>query len=86
VIRAAHRNEPSKAAPHLPDDARLPPRRFLRLSEVCELVGLSRSSIYQLRSECRFPESVKVGVRSVRWRMADVLAWQARVEKRSRSV
>src|SRR6266853_4978615 len=50
----------------------------LRSAEVSQLVGLSRSSIYQLKSERRFPESVEVGSRSVRLRMADVLAWRHR--------
>jgi prophage regulatory protein len=51
-------------------------RRLLRLSEVCSLIGLSRAAIYQMKTEGRFPAPVKVGVRAVRWRMADIVAWQ----------
>ena len=80
------RYEASKAEAPVPGSATLTLHRLLRLPEVRQLVGLSRSSIYQLKSERRFPQSVRVGLRSVWWRMADVLAWQAQVEKRDRTV
>ena len=51
-------------------------RRFLRLSDVESLVGLSRSTIYWLIAERRFPAQIRVGPRAVRWRAADILAWQ----------
>ncbi len=74
-----------KAEGQMPAGGALTPPRLLRLSEVCQLVGLSRSSIYQLKSQRRFSESLRVGLRNVRWRMVDVLAWQAGVEARGRS-
>src|SRR3984885_5951261 len=54
-------------------------RRLLRLSDVESLVGLSRSMIYRLISERRFPAQTRVGLRAVRWRAADILAWQDQV-------
>ena len=51
-------------------------RRLLRLAEVESLVGLSRSMIYRLMGERRFPAPTHVGSRAVRWRAADILAWQ----------
>jgi prophage regulatory protein len=51
-------------------------RRLLRLSDVKSLVGLSRSTIYHLISERRFPAQTRVGPRAVRWRATDILAWQ----------
>ena len=54
-------------------------RRLLRLSDVESLVALSRSMIYQLISERRFPAQTRVGPRAVRWRAADIFAWQDQV-------
>ena len=48
---------------------------LLRLSDVCELVSLSRSSIYAAVAIGRFPRPVKVGTRSVRWRIEEVRSW-----------
>ncbi len=49
--------------------------RYLRLSEVTNITGLSRSSIYNMMTENRFPLALRLGVRSVRWREADVVTW-----------
>jgi prophage regulatory protein len=57
-------------------DAELTARRLLRLPEVCKLAGLCRSSVYRLAASGQFPSPVRVSERSVRWRMADILAWQ----------
>lgn len=65
------------ATVHPAEDPALTRHRLLRLAEVSRLVGLSRSSIYKLMSESRFPVPVRVGGRSVRWRLESVLGWQA---------
>lgn len=49
---------------------------MIRLKEVCELLGMSRSSIYKLIAEGRFPAPVRVSVRSVRWPVDALEAWQ----------
>jgi prophage regulatory protein len=49
--------------------------RFVRLPEVCKLLGLSKTTIYMEKSVGRFPAPVKIG-NSVRWRIGDILAWQ----------
>lgn len=49
---------------------------LIRMSEVCEVLGLSRSTIYKLLSEGRFPEPVQIGDRAVRWRVEQVEAWR----------
>jgi prophage regulatory protein len=51
-------------------------RRLLRLFEVMTMTGLSRSTIYKMVAEQRFPDRVQVGVRAVRWRAADIIAWE----------
>ncbi|TCJ39201.1 AlpA family transcriptional regulator [Parafrankia sp. BMG5.11] len=40
---------------------------ILRLPAVMERVGLSRSTIYAMMSEGRFPRAVKLGERAIGW-------------------
>ena len=54
------------------DDA---PLKILRLPQVCEVTGLGRSMIYQMKAERRFPTRVKVGIRAVGWVEREVNAW-----------
>ncbi|KLD62507.1 hypothetical protein Y882_15765 [Dyella japonica DSM 16301] len=49
--------------------------KFVRLHTVMKMVGLSRSQIYKLVSEGRFPPQIKLSTRSVAWVEADVLSW-----------
>jgi prophage regulatory protein len=50
-------------------------RALLRLKDVSQVVGLSRSGIYGRMAEGRFPRPVQVSERSVRWRSADIAGW-----------
>ena len=52
-----------------------PPTRFLRLPEVLERTGLSRSTIYVRLAEGRFPRPVALGGRAVGWIEAEVDEW-----------
>jgi prophage regulatory protein len=56
-------------------DPALNAQRLIRLAEVSKMIGLGRSSKYRYVSEGRFPAPIKVGERSVRWKLSDVLAW-----------
>lgn len=49
--------------------------RFVRLPEVMQLCGLSRSSIYQKMADGSFPAQIKISVRSVAWLEGDLMAW-----------
>lgn len=49
--------------------------RLLRRPEVENRTGLSRSTIYELVKEGRFPRPVKLGKRAVAWRESDIAAW-----------
>jgi prophage regulatory protein len=60
-------------------DPALNAQRLLRLAEVSTMIGLKRSSIYRYVSDGSFPAPIKVGERSVRWKLADVLAWRASI-------
>jgi len=50
--------------------------KLLRRKQVEEASGLSRSSIYQMMAEGRFPKPLKVGRRAVRWSEEDLKHWQ----------
>jgi prophage regulatory protein len=56
-------------------DAR--PLRYLRMKDLVSVVGLSRSTIYAMIREDRFPPPDKVGTRAVRWLSSDIDAWIA---------
>lgn len=50
--------------------------KLLKRKQVEEASGLSRSSIYQMMAEGRFPKPLKVGRRAVRWSEEDLKQWQ----------
>ena len=52
-------------------------RVLLRLKDLSDLLGLSRSSIYSRLHEGTFPRPIRAGARAVRWRKADIEAWLA---------
>ena len=55
-------------------------KRLLRLPNVLERTGLSRSTLY---ADATFPKAVKVGQRAVAWPENEVDAWiEARIEAR----
>ena len=49
--------------------------RLLRLREVKEITGMSRSHIYRLMQKGDFPRPVRIGPAAVRWRESEVNAW-----------
>ena len=51
--------------------------RVLRLKNVCDRTGLSRSSIYLKMSQNEFPKPIRLGKRSVGWLEADIQVWIA---------
>ncbi|KGY11717.1 transcriptional regulator [Vibrio tubiashii] len=61
--------------------------RFLRLQEVKEKTGLSKSAIYSKIKEGEFPASVPIGSRTVAWIDSDIekwLEWRVQVRDRGR--
>ncbi len=50
-------------------------KKIIRLSQVRELTGLSKSSIYSFISKGQFPKSISLGSRSVGWKEKDVFDW-----------
>lgn len=50
---------------------------FLRLPQVKQRTGLSRSSIYAKMTHGEFPSSVDLGARAVAWLQSDIDKWIA---------
>ncbi|MEZ9732285.1 helix-turn-helix transcriptional regulator [Vibrio cyclitrophicus] len=49
--------------------------RLIRLKEVIEMTGLSRSYVYKLMDADQFPKSVSLGYRCVAWVESEVQDW-----------
>jgi prophage regulatory protein len=49
--------------------------RFLRVRDVCAMVGLSASQVYALVREDRFPAAFRLGPNYSRWLASEVRAW-----------
>nr|WP_250157759.1 AlpA family transcriptional regulator [Vibrio alginolyticus] len=57
--------------------------RVLRLKEVINLTGLSKSSIYRYADGHAFPKAVSLGGRSVGWIELEIIQWlQGRMDER----
>lgn len=53
------------------------PNRIFRRPAVQDMTGLSRSTLYAMIAEGRFPAPVKLSMRAVGWREADLNEWLA---------
>ena len=49
--------------------------RICRLPDVKAQTGLSRSTLYSLMAQGRFPKPIKLGERAVGWTEAEISAW-----------
>lgn len=54
------------------------PGALLRMNTVCELLGLSRATVYRLIAAGSFPKPVHVTPRCSRWRSDEVAAWSCK--------
>jgi len=49
--------------------------RYRRVPWVCDITTLSRTTIWRLEKENKFPKKRKIGNNSVGWRESEILAW-----------
>ena len=86
--RRRRRDSADSSAPPPPDPmrpgcgGRLPESvashdRLLVIGDVVRRCGLSRSTVYRLMNEGRFPYSIQVGPRAVRWSSFELEEWVA---------
>lgn len=60
--------------------------RIIRLPEVKNLTGISRTNIYELIKKRKFPKQLNLGPRSVGWVESEVQEWfQQRIAERDES-
>ena len=52
-----------------------PEGRILRIKEVVRMVGLSKSTIWKMHKEGKFPKLKNIGPRSVGWLDSDIHGW-----------
>ena len=61
------------------------PNKLIRIKQVTEITGLSKSYIYQLRKEGLFPQSINLipGGSSVAWVEREIIQWiDERIQER----
>jgi prophage regulatory protein len=49
---------------------------YLSVRQVADRLGVSTDSIYRWKRHGEFPDAVKLGPGSIRWRLTDVEAWE----------
>jgi len=49
--------------------------QILRMREVIQRIGLSRSTIYKLMENNDFPKPMKLGSQAIGWRDTEIEAW-----------
>lgn len=55
--------------------------KLLRRTEVEQIVGLSRSTLYTMIQEGRFPTPVRVGARAVAWPLIEIEEWIGNLQR-----
>ena len=63
-------------------DKQFEEHRIIRRGEVSTLTGLARATIYQKVADGSFPAPIRLGARSVGWRLSDIVAWLQAPERR----
>lgn len=54
--------------------------RYIRIKELSEMLGISRSTIYRLLNEDKFPKQIKLTERTSVWRLSTIEKWVAEKE------
>ncbi|AIR85332.1 helix-turn-helix transcriptional regulator [Pantoea rwandensis] len=76
----------SASTPMMPfaGEVSYPRDRFMRLPEVINTCGLSRSTIYDLISREQFPSQISLGGKNVAWLASEIDGWmQSRIAQRA---
>ena len=51
------------------------PERIIRIKEVVELTGLSRTTLWRMEKTRKFPNRVSLGANSIGWRLSEIQDW-----------
>ncbi len=69
----SHKNSTARSESNMDTQA----ARFIKISEVLAIVGLSKSEVWRRIKESRFPAPIKLGERCTRFEEGEVQAWAA---------
>ena len=50
---------------------------YVTIKDLCAKYGVNRTTIWRWQQKQGFPDPVRFGPQTVRWKMADVTAWEA---------
>src|SRR5690606_27544961 len=75
-VRMPRKGNTEAAQPEEKRNGAFRPGSLIRISEVCELIGVSRTTIYRWMTEGEFPQPVRLSKYAVRWRIDDVESWR----------
>ena len=70
------RRERSVTVPSTATERNFRSGMLIRISEVCGLAGVCRSTVYRWVSEESLPKPIRNGERAVGWRINDVKVWR----------
>lgn len=59
------------------------PNSIIRPSELCELIAVSRSTLWRLENDGQLPPRIKITERTVGWRYQDIEQWLNQGEAKS---
>jgi prophage regulatory protein len=65
----------SRAAVAQPAEILASPDALLNIQTVCMVTGFSKNTVYRFMNEGKFPDAIKLGSRTTRWRAAAVTKW-----------
>lgn len=54
--------------------------RIIRMKELTSILGLSRSTIYRLIQEGKFPKQIHLSIRTAGWRLSVINEWISQKE------
>ena len=61
--------------------------KLIRIKEVMEITGMSRTSIYDMSHDGRFPKFVRLSQRSSAWIHEEVLLWvESKIAERNKNI
>lgn len=56
--------------------------RLLRVKEVEQELGISRTTIWRLVKAGAFPPPLRITSKAIAWRQSDILAWQEQLAEK----
>jgi len=75
-LRTVREGRKERAGTAAPANRAFRPGTLIRISEVCELVGVCRATVYRWVCEGTFPQPVRISENAVRWKVDEIEAWR----------